>query len=448
MLSVKNTIDRLGLINKGGVYGCAVSGGGDSMALLDFLLSLREEYGFKLICVNLEHGIRGEESRADSAFVKDFCQRRGIEFKGQSADVPAYAKKNGMNLEQAARELRYRYFYSLINEGICDKIFTAHNKKDNAETVLLNIFRGSGSKGLCGIPLISEDGKIIRPMLYTDKAEINEYIAKHDIAYRTDSTNFDNSYSRNFIRNEILPLLEKKFSGLYDNITRLCGIMSEENEFIDKISEERIEYGEKSCCIRLPCDSVLIKHAAMLCCRHLGVYADITSANLNDIAALAVKQNGKLININGGINAYKEYDKILIEKASRIDPFPKEETPFETGEFVLGGYKIIAALCGREEFENRKGRRALYADYAKFGPGCVFRFRREGDVFKRYKGGTKSLSDYLTDIRAPKRLRNGLPLICRGSTVLAVFPYDISDDVKVDGETQNIIKLSYERIKL
>jgi tRNA(Ile)-lysidine synthase len=448
MISVRNTIDRFGLINKGGVYGCAVSGGSDSMALLDFLLSLREEYGFRLVCVNLEHGIRGEESRADTAFVKDFCQSHGIEFRGESVDAPAYAQKNGMNLEQAARELRYQYFYGLIKQGVCDRIFTAHNQRDNAETVLLNIFRGSGSKGLCGIPLMSGDGKIIRPMLYTDKAEINEYIAKRNIAYRTDSTNSDNSYSRNFIRNEILPLLEKKFPGFYDNITRLCGIMSEENGFIDKISEERIEYGEKGCCIRLPCDSVLIKHAAMLCCRHLGVYNEITSANLNDIAALAQKQSGKLVNINGGLNAYKEYDKILIGRTSGADLFPKKEMPFGTGEFVLGDYKITAAFCGREEFEKQKGGGALYADYGKFGQGCVFRFRMEGDMFKRYKGGTKSLSDYLTDIKAPLRLRNGLPLICRGSAVLAVFPYDISDDVKIDGETRNIIKLSCERIKL
>lgn len=444
MLSVKNTINTLKLINSGDIIGCAVSGGSDSMALLYFLLQIKEEYGFNFVCLNVEHGIRGKESESDSLFVKRFCQKNNIKFIGKSVDVPSYASLKGENIEQAARILRYEFFHNAIKDGFCNKVFTAHNQKDNAETVILNIFRGSGAKGLCGIPVVT-DKNIIRPMLYTPKSEILQYIKDNNIEYITDSTNLDNAYSRNYIRNALLPLIEQRFEGVYDNISRLCGIMSEENDYLDSLSGGYIQKAHKGYYINLPLHNVLLKRAAIICCKKLGVYADITSVNLKDIVRTAEGASGNMINI-GKINVYKEYDKLYLESAS-IQKQTVTQIPFAIGEYKIGDYIISVKTADKKEFNiNDKKKEKLFADLDKFDKNAVFRNKKDCDSFKRYGGGTKSLSDYLTDIKVPKRIRDKLPLICSGAKVLAVIPYDISEDVKIDADSRNIVKITYNNI--
>ena len=214
MFSALDTIKRYGLIAKGDVIGCAVSGGSDSMALLHFMLSLRRDMGFEVVCVNVDHGIRGKESEEDSGFVRRYCEGRGLELFFKKADAPRYAKESRLNLEQAAREIRYSFFYELISEGRCGKVFTAHNKNDNVETIMLNILRGSGTAGLCGMDVDNGKG-IVRPLLFTPKGEIMRYVEENNIGYRTDSTNLDEGYSRNYLRNKVFPLLEQRFTGFY-----------------------------------------------------------------------------------------------------------------------------------------------------------------------------------------------------------------------------------------
>lgn len=436
MLSVKQTIDKYNLIKKGDVIGCAVSGGSDSMALLHYLLSIKHEYGFDLICVNVEHGIRGAESEGDSLFVEKFCAQMGVPFYFLKADAPSYARKNKLNIEEAARNIRYGYFYSLISENICSKIFTAHNQNDNAETVLFNIFRGSGLKGICGMRVDNSKG-IIRPMLETPKAEIENYIKQNNIEYKTDSTNNDISYSRNYIRKKLMTLIEKRFNGAAVNIARLSNLVYEETEYIQKLSDSYIVEMGKEMYIKLPCDSVLIKYAAKSCLQKLGC-KDIKSVFLQDIASLQFKENGSVINAGGGVNIYREYDRLAFSKSDSGGD--KTAIPFCKGTVYIGGYKITVSDADSFDFS---GKGAFYIDAEKAGESSVFRFREEGDSFKRYKGGRKSLSDYLTDIKVPKRLRDDLPLLCDDSNVLILFPYDISDDVKIDKNTKKIYKITY-----
>ena len=191
------------LPGKGARVLCAVSGGADSMCLLHLLWS----QGYDVTAAHFEHGIRGEESLRDAAFVESWCKERGIPFFPGYGDAPAYAEENGMSLEEAARKLRYDFLYETAEAVGADLILTAHNLDDNAETLLFNLTRGSGTLGLRGIP--QSRGKLLRPLLHVSRAEIEAYLAENKVPHVEDSTNRSDDYTRNLIRHRIMPLLLK-----------------------------------------------------------------------------------------------------------------------------------------------------------------------------------------------------------------------------------------------
>ena len=166
---------------KNKVIAVAVSGGSDSMALLHFMLSVKDTYGFSLVALNVEHGIRGELSLKDTEFVKEYCKNLGIKTLLYKVDAVKHAKENKLTLEQSARILRYDCFFDAINSKKCDVVATAHHRGDNFESILFNLFRGTGLKGLTGIS--DMDGKIIRPLLSVSKTEIEKYIEENKADY-------------------------------------------------------------------------------------------------------------------------------------------------------------------------------------------------------------------------------------------------------------------------
>lgn len=203
----------------------ALSGGGDSVALFHCLKECAPRCGITLSAVNVEHGIRGESSRADSAFVKELCARENVPLFFYSADIPALAKERGTGVEEAARRYRYEMFFRLLREDKADVIATAHHAGDNAESVLFNLFRGSSLTGAGGIrafmkgaelakeiapaearalaPALAGKG-IARPLLGVSKAEILQYLRENNLQWREDETNADTAYTRNFLRREVL----------------------------------------------------------------------------------------------------------------------------------------------------------------------------------------------------------------------------------------------------
>ena len=213
-----------GLIKRGDRIAVALSGGEDSAALFHALVALEDELGIEVLALNVEHGIRGEASLADSAFVEKMCDNMRKRALFYSVDAPAYAREHGMSVETAARELRYQCYFKAIEDGLCDKVATAHHAGDNVESVLLNIFRGCGIGGLKGIPESSYGGKIIRPMLSVTKDEIREYTAKYGLSYVTDESNYDDGYSRNFLRNRVIPLIKERFPDFEVSVGRLSDI--------------------------------------------------------------------------------------------------------------------------------------------------------------------------------------------------------------------------------
>ena len=184
-------------IDKNLTIGVAVSGGVDSMVMLNLL----KDSGAKIIAINIEHGIRGAVSKRDSKFVRNYCKRHEIECLSYNVNSPEYAVEKNISVELAARTLRYEIFDALLADGIVDVIALAHHLNDQVETVLMRMFRGTGIKGLRGI--VDRPG-YIHPMLNFTKAEIREYASAHRIPYKEDATNFDSEYTRNYIRHEII----------------------------------------------------------------------------------------------------------------------------------------------------------------------------------------------------------------------------------------------------
>ncbi|MGN1001378.1 MAG: tRNA lysidine(34) synthetase TilS [Oscillospiraceae bacterium] len=215
---------------------CAVSGGADSVCLLH-LLRGREDIG--LVCAHFNHRLRGEESDRDQRFVEELCAAWGIPFVCGSGDTAAYARDKGLGIEEAARELRYAFLERAAEETGCDRIAAAHSADDNAETVLFNLARGSGLKGLCGIPPVR--GRIVRPLLCLTRREIDEYLAAEGLSHVEDSSNAGDGYSRNRIRHHVLPGLREENPAAVENIFAACESLRADEEYLSSQADTFIK---------------------------------------------------------------------------------------------------------------------------------------------------------------------------------------------------------------
>ena len=205
---VKNTIEKHRMLENITSVAVGVSGGADSMCLLHILSKLKEEYSIILKAVHINHGIRGDEAMRDENAVRAYCEKAGIELLVFHKDIPYLAKKMGLGEEECGRQVRYECF----SEAHCDAVATAHSLSDSIETLIFNLSRGTGTKGLCGIPPV-RDGNIIRPLIDCTREEIENYCKENGVPYVTDSTNLTDDYKRNYIRHKIVPALSEVNEG-------------------------------------------------------------------------------------------------------------------------------------------------------------------------------------------------------------------------------------------
>lgn len=407
----------------------AVSGGADSVCLLQVFYENAEAYEIKLLAVTCEHGIRGEKSLRDLEFVKAFCAERNIPLSVFSADVPARAKQSGRGLEEEGRAFRYECFEKILKEGKADFVATAHHEGDLAETVLFRLARGTS---LAGVNAIRERGGIVRPFLGVSKADILSYLKERHLPYVTDETNDDERYSRNAIRKNVLPALEEIVHGAGAHIADFARRAGEDDNYLQSLSERAIrrEQGE----IFVPADlpRPLFLRAAVTAFCELGAW-DYGEKLLLEIEKLQDLQSGRKVCFCG-IEAVKEGNEIVFHRP--CERFT-EELPFAEGEFEVGKFRVTVG--GKE----KSG--ALYADLDKFPADCVLRTRREGDRFTPFGGKEKPLKKYLTDKKIPARTGAALPLIAKGGTVYAVLGVEISELVKVTDGTKRRVYFAVEK---
>ena len=431
------------LFNKGETIAVALSGGKDSVALLYSLLSVKDKLGIIVKAVNIEHGIRGATSKRDSMFVADLCQKLSVPLKTYQLDCVKFSEENRYGIEEGARIARYDCFKSAIGEGFCDKVATAHHLSDSVETLLFNLFRGASLSGMTGIKSERNNGKIIRPFADTPKSEIEKYVADNGLPFVDDETNFESVYSRNYIRNEIMPVVSARFPEAEKSIGRFLKIAESENDFLEELAKKSLTRDGNAYVISIDTPDCIFARSVVLAMKSLGIAKDYVKLHVDAVLSLKNLVSGSKISLPRNVYAAREYDKIAIYKAVKSDG--NFEKPFALG-YIDGaiGKLSFGEINEKEKNVNElKYGRSLVFDLNKLPKSAVIRYKRSGDYFKKFGGGRKKLNDYFTDKKIPLRLRDSIPLVCAGSEVYIICGIEISDLIKVDKGTEKVVQCTY-----
>ncbi len=471
--SVQKSVREWNMIDAGDRVLAAVSGGADSVALLLILRELQGTMDFALEVLHVEHGIRGEESREDSRFVERLCQQLEIPYQVVAVDAVAYAADHGLGLEEAARILRYEAFKKRAQETGA-KVALAHHMEDNAETVLLQMLRGSGITGLCGMKPVRRDDKgvvYLRPLLEVHRGDLEQYLLDRQQEWKEDSTNTDTEYRRNYMRHEVMPRLTQintqaveHINASAEHLAEICRWMEQE---VDKVWDmvAQVEEIEGSICCKLDV-AELGKHPVALqgeiLMKALSLVAgrrkDLGGAHIRDLRGLLEKQSGREVHLPYGVVARREFrtlvlgvqqfsigdGKIRIDKEKLEDCRRNKEMlriPLgDTGECL----QCRIFKNPRTVAEIPKKTYTKWLDYDKIEQGFCIRNRQNGDYFiSDTMGHRKKLQNYFVDEKIPVSKREQMWLLAEDSQVLWLIGGRISENLKVTEHTNTIIAIEY-----
>jgi len=444
MEHVLNFIKKNNLIEHGEIIGVACSGGRDSMALLHFLNSIKEQFDMQVIAINIDHSIRAN-SALDSQFVLDYCKENNIRSYKFKVDAIKIQKDSKMTLEQAARDARYKTFDTLIQKGLVDKIATAHHLNDQAETILLNLLRGCGLSGAKGMDVMRSK-TYIRPFLEIDRAEIMEYIDDNAIPFVEDETNQDNSCSRNYIRNVIMPTIRKRFRSIDANLVNFAKICAEDEEYIQsQVEAGGVVKNNEITKIPLSYFSFAPSIVNRILIKALQNYSlqDIERKHINLIKSFALEsENGSSIDLPFDLRVHKEYDYLTL--APKKTKITVGSYNFQKGKTYIEGFGTIRIVSSKVYNEPKPHSHTIDAN--KMPAGAVWRFREQGDIFTPFgNAGTKPLKEYFIDKKIPSRLRDRIPVLAIGNQILIVADIEIADSLKVDENSTALFKIHYEK---
>ena len=415
---VLKTVKKYNMLSKGDRVLIGVSGGADSIALLEFFVSVKEKYDLDICVAHIEHGIRGEDSVNDAEFVKNYCKKLGVSFYLKTIDAPNLAKKAKMGVEEYSRMARYDFFNTIE----CDKIATAHNLTDNIETLLFRLARGTGLKGACSIPAVR--GKIIRPFIEVSSGEIRKWCNDNNIPYRVDCTNSDSAYSRNLIRLEILPLFEKLNANYQDNIENFISDVNEDYAFIDDYVKSIYPKIVKNNEIDLP---KLNELDLSIKKRILIMFFDENDYSLNRIHLQSViditLKSGKT-QIKENVFAISAKGKIRLAKFNDLNK--KDE--------------FVTKILNIDEFKDKNI--DFYCDCDKIVGNIIIRAKQAGDRIKPAgRNVSKTLKKLFNESAYPIEKRDKKIVVCDDFGIVGVIGLCADERVKVDCNTAKILTI-------
>ncbi|MBQ9065305.1 MAG: tRNA lysidine(34) synthetase TilS [Blautia sp.] len=432
-----------GLLPENAFVAAGVSGGSDSVVMLHILLRMAENMDMELHVIHVNHGIRGEEAVRDEDFVKSLCKKRGIPFALFEYDVPSMSAEQHMSLEEAGRMARRMAFREFREQnGIPEQRFRialAHNRDDLCETVLHNLARGTGLRGLCSMKPSS--GEIIRPVLALSKDEINRYAEENGLAYITDSTNLCDDYTRNRIRKHVMPYLTEHVNlRAAEHIAEVSGLASQAVEYMEKKAHETLER-----CLEEETDAsrgemiflgmpFLMENPALqpyvimeALERTAGRRKDFTMRHIRDVLDISNGNTGRSADLPYGVTAVREKGGLCIRK--------KETVPLLHRCIK----SRIVEYCGQEIIKNRFEK---WFDNDKITEEVVFRTRQAGDYMVIHPDGKrKKLTRVMIDDGIPSDIRDVMPLAAAGSHVLWIAGGRASEGFRVGSGTKNILEL-------
>ncbi len=460
-----------GLFAEGDKIVVALSGGRDSVCLLYALFLCKQEMNLEIAAVHLNHCIRGEEADGDEEYVREWCHKLGISFYSDRIKVEELAKTMHMTEEEAGRHARYKLFEDVRAKLGYDSIAVAHYRSDVAETLLFNMVRGSGAKGLAGIT--PKRDKIIRPILWANDSGMNEFVERNKLEFRVDRTNFDNEYSRNKIRNKVLPYLEENINGAAtEHIAAAANKIRKEHEFIEKLANEAYDRivtkadsnaGVTAVSFSMEdyakLEEVIGVEVIKLVFKGLvGKAKDITERHYEIAGEFCrCSKTGKHLDLPYGVKARNEYGKIVFEveeSEAGAGEAPKMPTQWDIGdleieqsverEFIVKGDKILLEFrvekIGNISEEILRKDYTKCFDYGKINLGMCVRNPRQGDYFiVNSEGRKKKLSRYMIDMKIPREMRGQELVLADGSHVMWILPDRMSEAYKVTQETERVL---------
>ncbi|MBR3970445.1 MAG: tRNA lysidine(34) synthetase TilS [Ruminococcus sp.] len=436
---IRNTAEKYNMFKKGITVVCGLSGGADSVCLLLALQELSDSIGFSVEAIHVNHCLRGAESDRDQKFCADLCGKLGISFTAVSCNVREYSEKHGVSCEEAARILRYGIFKDYTVKKL---LATAHNADDNLETMLLNIIRGTGLKGIAGIPPVRDN--IIRPLIAVSRREIEEYLSFHGQDYVTDSTNLTDDFTRNKIRHKIIPLMKEINGSLTETTVRSAEVLRSENSFIEENTSDALKNCLKNgVFIGLSGYNEVIRRRCIA--RYLSEHSlPFSHKRLTECDNIAV--NGGKINISGDIYLISDGTSMKLEK---ILPQKQE---LLSAELKIGENRIFpdsALICELIDCESLKKNDFVHKnltfyllDYDKIKGTAIVRNRKSGDKLKlRGKNFTSSVKKIINET-IPASQRKTLHFIEDGEGTVFGEKIGIADRVAPDDSTSRLLKIT------
>lgn len=467
---VKNDIGRQNLLEPGAKIIVGVSGGADSVCLLKVLLELKNEFGTELLAVHVNHGLRGEEADRDQDFVVDLCREWSVPVRVYSVNIKKLSEKLGISEEEAGRTARYRIMENVRQKAYFDLIAVAHNRDDQAETVMMNILRGSGIDGICGIP--AKRDRIIRPLLNISREEIEKYLNENKISFCTDSSNKGLEYTRNRIRNELFPRIRELFEvDPVNQLVRLSKLALEDREFLEDTAKRLYDdivvsdTGEvvlSAAGLRSLSDAMLKRIIRIAWERISSSRKNLEAVHVERIADLCRSgHTGQEVCLPKGFTAVISYDRLIFKKRGKKISRPFSYPVIREGRTMV--YEVNGALdskvLSREEFmekgyqeKTKENSLVQFFDLDRLGNGAEIRSRREGDRIRPYAGkagekghtvGEKKLKEYFIDKKIPADERDMIPLVALGNRVAWIIGMRTSDEFRAREDTKNIWMLSW-----
>jgi len=441
----------------------AVSGGPDSTALLHALSQLQDELGIRLRAAHVHHGIRGREADRDATAAQALARRLKVRFSLRRVDAPAHARKHRLSLETAARDLRYAALDAIARRHRAGKIATGHTMDDQGETVLLNMLRGTGPRGLAGIPPVR--GRIIRPLLWVTREEVSAYCQTHTLGYRLDRSNLELAHARNRVRHRVIPVLRRIEPAVVPHLAALAAIMRAEDEFMSRHAEAAFasaassRSNEHQVVLRLDAFAALApalqpRVMRIAVAKVKGDELDLDSERIAAAVRLAISgRTGAVVELPGGIHAHRGYQELTIGQAKQRAPrsAPSLESRMPGGrhwELPVPGEVAIPELGVHLTARLCRGRKlptdptiALLDANAVQAP-LVVRTRRPGDRFR--PSGMKTevkLQDFFVNRKVPRAKRNLIPLVLSEGEMVWVVGHRVSDGAKVTERTRRTVRI-------